>query len=233
MAARSSRVIDALEVFGFAAARFFLTRALAAARSLVDLSFFSLFANPLLLAAVWLGVLKARRQRWAAYGLYRPRPLLRYVGYGVLLFLVIVGLQRFGDPVLDALARAVGGDPAAHGRQYAHLEGNLGATLGMVALVWLFAAIGEEVFFRGLLFTKLASVLGDGRAAWAVAWLLQALIFGLQHQGSGTAAVVNSTVSGLIYGAAFLLWKRNLLPVVLAHGLWDTFGLTMLYFGRG
>jgi len=34
-----------------------------------------------------------------------------------------------------------------------------------------------------------------------------------------------------LYGTASVVWGRNLWPVMVAHGLVDTLGFTMLYLG--
>lgn len=44
-------------------------------------------------------------------------------------------------------------------------------------------------------------------------------------------AVVQSLASGLYLGICYVLAGRRLLPVIVAHGLWDSFGLTMLFLG--
>lgn len=44
-------------------------------------------------------------------------------------------------------------------------------------------------------------------------------------------AVVQSLASGLYLGVCYVLAGRRLLPVIVAHGLWDSFGLTMLFLG--
>ena len=35
----------------------------------------------------------------------------------------------------------------------------------------------------------------------------------------------------LIMGAGTLIWGRNLWPAIVAHGLTDTLGFTLIYFG--
>jgi uncharacterized protein len=58
-----------------------------------------------------------------------------------------------------------------------------------------------------------------------------AILFGVGHYYKGPTGIVDSGVAGLILGAAYLLSGRNLWAAVLAHGLIDTFGVVVLYFG--
>ena len=52
--------------------------------------------------------------------------------------------------------------------------------LDIVFGVWIAAAIGEELFFRGLLLPKFAALFGGGRLALALAVLAQAVWFGAE-----------------------------------------------------
>ena len=152
----------------------------------------------------------------------------------VLLFFVLrlvnaVFLEDLYEPFLLGL---FGGDPEAHGERYAHLAGDLAETLRWIGLVWLFAAVGEELFFRGLMLRQAERLLGGGALATLVAVLFSSLVFGLTHWPVGGWQVVSSTIAALaFYAPAYLLARRNLLAPILAHGLWNSFGLTMIYLG--
>lgn len=93
------------------------------------------------------------------------------------------------------------------------------------------AAFGEEFFFRGFLLTVIAEALGASRAAWIAAVLVQAIGFGLVHAYQGPVQAISIGIGGAVYGGAFLVAKRNLWPVILAHGINDTLGLILLYAG--
>ena len=227
------RATDAVELFGFLGVRFGLGSVLAGLSRTAGLSLpLSALTNPLLLGGAWLALIVARREPLRRYGLFWPAKPLRAAGAGLLLFVAVAVIKIFGDPLLDFIAvEWLGGDPAAQGRSFGFIRGDLGAYLKWLALVWIFAAVGEELFFRGLVLPKLARSLGDGRLAWCAALTIQAALFGLHHVEAGSAAVLNSAVSGFLFGGGYLLFGRSLLPVVIAHGLWDTFGLSLLYFG--
>jgi membrane protease YdiL (CAAX protease family) len=111
------------------------------------------------------------------------------------------------------------------------ITGNPVAALRWLLLVWTFAAFGEEIAYRGYLVNRAADVGGRSRAAWWVAVLLGAVLFGYGHYYKGPAGMVDSGVAGLILGIAYLAAKRNLWAPILAHGIIDTVGITALYFG--
>jgi membrane protease YdiL (CAAX protease family) len=111
------------------------------------------------------------------------------------------------------------------------LPGNLPLLLILLPFAWLIGAFGEEFFFRGFLLTTIAEALGGSRAAWIAAVVLQAIAFGLIHAYQGPAQAISIGIGGGVYGAVFLLARRNLWPLIIAHGINDTVGFILLYSG--
>ena len=101
--------------------------------------------------------------------------------------------------------------------RYDFIRGDALAAVAFALLLPLTAAIPEEIVYRGFLIRQFESLFGGGRAAAALAVLSQALIFGLVHFQWGLGGVVMTTIMGLIWGAAFLLCRRNLWVVIMAH----------------
>lgn len=97
------------------------------------------------------------------------------------------------------------------------------ADLVVIAAV---AGLGEELMFRGVLQSSLADRLGTPAAI-----CLASLIFGLLHAVTATYAVL-ATVIGAIFGAMFAA-TDNLLAPIVAHGVYDLFGLTYLRHMQG
>lgn len=111
------------------------------------------------------------------------------------------------------------------------IAGHAGTALRWLALVWTFAAFGEEISYRGYLVTRAADIGRRSRTAYWIAVLLVSVLFGYGHYYKGAAGIVDSGVAGLILGSAYLLSGRNLWVCILAHGFIDTFGVVALYFG--
>lgn len=224
--------LSLFEAVGFTAAKFGLAPLSRALGSGVGPSVLSVLANPIALGLIWLGLLKIRGERWRDAGFFIPRRWFSYLLLGLLLFFAVFAFKTFVNPlIVDFAERYFSGDGTAQGRDYAFIEGDPAALLKWVALVWVFAAIGEELFFRGLLLTRLERVFGGGALAAVMAIAVQAALFGLHHWSSGSVAMLTSGAVGVLYGAAFMAFRKNLVPLIVAHGLWDTFGLTMIYFG--
>ena len=128
-----------------------------------------------------------------------------------------------------ALTSAFG--EAQHVARFDEIPGNLPLLLMLLPFTWLLGGFGEEFFFRGFLLTAIAEVLGASRAAWITAVVSQAIAFGLIHAYQGPAQAISIGIGGAVYGAAFLLARRNLWPLILAHGFNDTLGFILLYSG--
>ena len=56
----------------------------------------------------------------------------------------------------------------------------------------------------------------------------QAALFGLLHTYLGLSGGVSAGFSALTNGVFFLLSGRNLWPVILVHGMWDSAVATLL-----
>lgn len=101
--------------------------------------------------------------------------------------------------------------------------------VGLVAVLIapLTIAVSEEALYRGYAQPRLARTLGT-----AVALILVAGIFGIQHSGFAltspadlAAKVLTTCFAGLVLGA-LMLWMKRLAPLVLAH-----WGLDLLFLG--
>lgn len=103
----------------------------------------------------------------------------------------------------------------------------------LVAVVWFGAALGEELLMRGFVLNRLADLFGQGRLAWVLAILVQAIIFGLLHIYQGVPGMVGTGMVALIFAGIYLVGKRRLVPVIIGHGLVNTISLTAYYLSDG
>ncbi|PRH82483.1 CPBP family intramembrane glutamic endopeptidase [Arenimonas caeni] len=164
---------------------------------------------------------------WAALGLAAPaRPLrLLWVGpaYAVIGYLAAIAATLLATQLL-------GWAPMQSGKVGA-VQGNLPALLGMLAIAWTTAALGEELLFRGFLQGRLQALLAGRRGAGLLAALAQGLVFGLAHAYQGATGILVTGVLGLVFGLLYLR-SKSLWPLVIAHGLIDTLSLVALYAGK-
>lgn len=178
--------------------------------------------TPWLVAIGWLS-LRRRRLGWRAVGLQRPA---NWVTTVVIAVVAAGALQLLSEFVIEPLT----GRPDLS--DFQSLVGNLPAALGMLAVVWTLAAFGEEMGYRGYVLERAAAFGGHSRAAYIAALIVVSLLFGLWHYYQGPAGMIGSTVSGLYFGLLWFLGGRNLWLPILAHGLSDTLGLALIYFGH-
>lgn len=181
-----------------------------------------------ILALAGLISVRVREGGWTALGFRRPaswwRMILIAVGAAALRILI-------SDP-LEAALMQVWPPPTAPSvlTSTTHDFSWLVSTL---ALVWTFAAFGEEIAYRGYLTLRGADALGGSRWAWVAATFAAAVLFGFGHFYKGPVGIVDSGVAGLILGAAYLLSGRCLWTTILAHGLIDTTGVLLVYLDAG
>jgi membrane protease YdiL (CAAX protease family) len=176
--------------------------------------------------------LRLRGETLASFGLVAPKRPFVLLGRGVLLFVVLLLFSSIVRPLIDPVVAHMTGTGTKLAEQYfSSVRGNLGMTLYLIPFGWLFGGFGEEVFYRGVVMTRIAQVFGEGRAAWIAAVLLQALPFAIGHSYQGPVGIVATYIVAVITGAATVFWGRNLWPAIIAHGLLDTFGFVALYAG--
>jgi membrane protease YdiL (CAAX protease family) len=72
-------------------------------------------------------------------------------------------------------------------------------------------------------------MLGGGVAAIAVAIVAQSVLFGSLHLYAGTFAFLYASLFALTHGIFYVLGGRNLWPLILVHGTWDSVGIWGVY----
>lgn len=221
----SHRTRDAWNIVAVLAVKYALRRLLLALGVGFLAGQLSLVAT--LVFASWL--LRRNGESWRALGLRRPASIPAALGWAFGAAIVIVAvLPLFLEPVVTAL-----GWPPQHTERLGDLRNTWWFLLMLLPAAWGSAAFGEEMLYRGFFNTRLARLLGDGRAARVAGAIGQALLFGLAHWYLGPRGVLNTFAIGLTSSAVYALNGRNLWPLIIAHGLVDTIGLTALRLGVG
>ena len=92
------------------------------------------------------------------------------------------------------------------------------------SMAWIPVAISagfcEELAFRGYLQKQFQAITGS--AGWAV--LFQAIVFGIGHLYEGGGPVARITLFGILFGL-LALWRKSLIPGMVAHAWSDIFGV--------
>jgi membrane protease YdiL (CAAX protease family) len=195
------------------------------------------FSGPISLVftlAILTVYLRSRGLSWSDMGLYPLSGIKAKLMVIPQAFLVFLSFVAAVAPIL-LIGPALGLEfltelPAGVEDRWGNVRGNLPMYLLWLGTVWTAAAFGEEMFFRGYLVTRFQTAFADMRLGVVLAVLLPALLFGLGHvYYQGLRGLVVTGAIGLAFGTMFLLFKRNLWPLVLWHGTVDTLTFTALF----
>ena len=197
------------------------------------------FAGPvslIVLLALLTFYFRFKGLSWRDFGLIKLNGfrdylyLLPKVILTFMVFAMAMGLIQFAQETFDLAFMNDVGD--GFEQRFGDIRGSLPMFILWVVIAWTAAAFGEEMAFRGYLVTRLNTALGESRLAMFAAIVIAALIFGFGHYYyQGLRGFVMITIVAIVFGLMFVLFKRNLYPVVIVHGLVDTMGFCAIYFG--
>ena len=128
----------------------------------------------LVLAVIGAISLAIRRQSLRSIGFRKPASWARTVFVAIV---AAVCLQLLSTFVTEPLISRVTGE-ASDLSQFRDIVGNLPITLVWLAIVWTFAAFGEEFVYRGYILNRMAEVFGRGPRPLWTAVVASALLFG-------------------------------------------------------
>ena len=204
------------------------TEALVAAALVVGHNIFRVVPNEVVVL-ILLGAASCaiRRQSLSAIGYRR---LVSWSATAAVALAVALGLQVFSTFVVDPLTIRFTGQTSDLS-DFKPVVGNLKLTLVYLLVIWSFAAFGEEFAYRGYLLRRTIEAFGGSTRGSVAAVLLCGALFGVGHFYQGLVGVVDSTVSGLVFGTLYVRSGGNLWPSTLAHGFTDTLALALIASG--
>ncbi len=182
---------------------------------------------PILFVAFWIST-RVRCGTWKPAALQRPQSWWKTALMALVAALV---LQVGSELLVQPLASHFWPRPA---RVSSLLEAEAMGwprALATLAVVWGFAAFGEEIGYRGYLLERIAHLGNRSRLAYVAAVALVAVLFGFGHFYKGAAGIADSTYSGLVLGGLYLVSGCNLWAPILAHGFSDTLAVAAVFFG--
>ena len=181
---------------------------------------------PILFLLGWISI-RLRDGGWKAVGLRKPDSWRKTILWGVLTGILILAAGQFADFVGAKIWHQTAIGPSV----IHEAKTTWKAALFGLFVVWTFAAFGEEMSYRGYLMTRAADVGNRSRLGYLVALLASSVLFGYGHYYKGPPGILQSTLSGLILGGAYLLSGRNLWVSIVAHGCADTIAIAAVFFG--
>ncbi|HEV3025428.1 MAG TPA: CPBP family intramembrane glutamic endopeptidase [Pirellulales bacterium] len=158
---------------------------------------------------------------WSTFGFSRPRWVVDPLA-GLALWMVgIVATTQIWSLLQALLSEGTYGVVAAT-FEYAHNK-PLSGEYALLVVCCLMNGFAEELVMRGYLIPRFERLL---RSTWG-SLLLTTALFAAYHCYQGPAGVVEATTFGLVYGAAFCLFRR-VWPLALAHAMANF----VSYFGQ-
>jgi membrane protease YdiL (CAAX protease family) len=180
-----------------------------------------------ILFVLGLVLVRWRNGGFAALGFKRPASW----GWVLCIALVAAFIRiALGDLLIEPLASRFWPHIVAPAGT-SEIAGNWRAALVALLIVWSFAALGEEIAYRGYLTLRAAEAVGQSRMAYWIAVMVVSILFGYGHYYKGPAGILDSAVAGFILGVAFMISGRNLWTPILAHGLIDSFAVLAVWQG--
>jgi membrane protease YdiL (CAAX protease family) len=154
-----------------------------------------------------------------ALGLSRPRSIVRTIGIGIALGLLLLAFSKLMlTPIVERLT-GIPRDLSA----FDFLRGDTAAFLRLLPLVWLSAALGEEIVFRGFLIGRLEFAFGGAsRRATSAAVIFSTALFAFAHAYQGPTGILITGILGLVFAMVYVASGRNLWTNIVAHGVYDT-----------
>jgi uncharacterized protein len=182
---------------------------------------------PILFALFWISS-RLREGGWIPASLQRPESWFKTIALAIL---AAAALQLGSELIIQPLASHLWHRPEHISSLMKTPVHSWKFALRNLAIVWIFAGLGEEVGYRGYLLPRAADLGNRSKIAYIAALFYVAVLFGFGHFYKGPAGIMDSTYSGLVLGGVYLLSGRNLWASILAHGISDTFAVIVIFMG--
>ncbi|MDT0551724.1 CPBP family intramembrane glutamic endopeptidase [Urechidicola vernalis] len=171
-------------------------------------------------------LLKGSKYDWSKFGIgekITKKTITKSILIALVLFLVFTVII---DPLLQNLLGTY--DLSS----IDDIRGNLSGYVILMLVMWVFAAFGEEILFRGYYMKGLAELFGNSNKAWMYSAVITSLYFGISHAYQGFIGVVSVFLWSLLISLLFNKNRNNLLLLVLIHGIYDSIGITLIYLNK-
>jgi len=110
-------------------------------------------------------------------------------------------------------------------------KGDLKAILILLPFVWISAAFGEEILFRGYLMRQFTKFFGSSKASIVLNIILLGVLFGWIHMYQGISGQIITGIVGMLMATIFYFRKYDLWFNIALHGFVDTIALVLIYLG--
>ncbi|KZS41946.1 abortive phage infection protein [Aquimarina aggregata] len=153
---------------------------------------------------------------------FKVIPLLIYtpliaIGLFILYYFVLIpGVSHFTGDYIDF-------------SNFDKLRGNFIGSLSVLPFIWISAAFGEEIVWRGYFMKQFTKFFGDGKLSLTINIVLFGILFGYLHgyqgiNGQIITGIIGSTLVLIFYKRSYDLWFN-----IAIHGFFDTIALIAIY----
>ena len=114
---------------------------------------------------------------------------------------------------------------------FEQFKGDLSASLSLLLYIWISAAFGEEIVFRGYLMTQFTKFFGSSKISLVLNILIFGVLFGFIHAYQGISGQIITGIMGMLLAVIFHIRKNDLWFNVVLHGCIDTVAVVYMYYG--
>jgi len=172
------------------------------------------------LVLIWI---KLSGTPWPEIGYVRPRSWTKTILIGIVFGVAL----KF---TLKALVMPLFGAPPTN-QAYGFVAGNRAAIPWMLYASIVMAGFGEETFYRGWMFERLAKLFGPSTGAKIAIVLITTILFASVHYPEqGLPGVEQACITGLVFGSIFVVTGR-IFMLMIAHAAFDLTALWIIYYG--
>ena len=174
----------------------------------------------------WLS-LWLRGKGWSDFGLKKPDSWKKTIFYALLVGVVF---QAFSLYLIEPFLGKLTGD-IPDVSVFRPLVGNVQQLFFFLGVSWTFAAFIEEMIYRGYFMHRFADLLDRNNTGWIIGLILSNLLFGFGHTYQGLSGMIITGITGFVFAWLYFKTNKNLWAPILAHGIYDTIGFLMIFFG--
>lgn len=174
----------------------------------------------------WLS-LWLRGKRWSDFGLKTPLSWKKTI---IFAFFVGIIFQALSLYILEPFLGKITGD-IPDVSVFRPLVGNVPQLFLFLGISWTIAAFLEEMIYRGYFMHRFADLFNRSNTGWIVGIILSNLLFGFGHMYQGLSGMIVTGLTGFLFAWLYFKTNKNLWAPILAHGIYDTIGFLMIFFG--
>jgi uncharacterized protein len=172
-----------------------------------------------ILVLIWR---KISHTPWREIGYVRPRSWGKTIATGIVFGVAL----KF---VMKAMVMPLFGAPPIN-QAYHFVTGNPAVIPVMIYTMIVIAGFGEETFYRGWMFERLAKLFGQSVWAKIAIVLITSILFAsIHYPEQGLPGAEQALCTGLVFGSIFAV-TGQIFMLMIAHAAFDLTALWMIYY---